>query len=222
MAELTDQEYLKYLQNTYGGRGENYYRQFLRVPVRNSEVVLDWGCGLGGLLETVARSAPQAELHAVDLNPECVASVQARHPDWDIRPLSMPGIQAPHGDVSFDRLFLLDVIEHCPEPLALLRECHRLLKPGGALTLSTPDRWAYHKPRQGLAANFSFNVRHLLGKEWLDPTHVTEYTVWELRRLFAASPFARHDLDASPWRYIPWLRPPKRYYGFVVNLWKAT
>ncbi len=221
MAELSDQDYLSYLQNTYGGKGEKYYRQFLGLPVQNSGAVLDWGCGLGGLLETVARSAPKAELHAVDLNPECVATVKTRHPDWDIRLLSMPGLQAPHADSQFDRLFLLDVIEHCPEPLALLRECHRLLKPGGVLTLSTPDRWAFHKPRQGLAANLAFNVRHMLRKEWLDPTHVTEYTVWELRQLLAKSAFAGHDLDASPWRYVPWLRPPKRYYTFVVNLRRA-
>ena len=38
---------------------------------------------------------------------------------------------------SFDAVTLFEVIEHLREPLELLRECHRVLKPGGLLVLST-------------------------------------------------------------------------------------
>ena len=34
-------------------------------------------------------------------------------------------------DCSFDAVTLFDVIEHVGEPLPLMRECHRILKPGG-------------------------------------------------------------------------------------------
>jgi 2-polyprenyl-3-methyl-5-hydroxy-6-metoxy-1,4-benzoquinol methylase len=218
---MEDEDYLRFLKTVYGGKSAGYYRQFLTLPLQPSIHILDWGCGLGGMLETVATLEPTASIHALDLNPQCVADVRSRHPNWDIRLLQLPGLKSDFEDARFDRVFLLDVIEHCPEPQLLLRECHRILKPGGVLTLSTPDRWAFHKPKSGLVANVAFNIRHMLKKEWLDPTHVTEYTYWELNSLLNASPFASHDMQASVWRFIPWLRPPKRYYGFTVNVRKG-
>jgi 2-polyprenyl-3-methyl-5-hydroxy-6-metoxy-1,4-benzoquinol methylase len=41
---------------------------------------------------------------------------------------------------SFDALTLFEVIEHLREPLALLRECHRVLRPGGVLMIGTGNR----------------------------------------------------------------------------------
>lgn len=50
------------------------------------------------------------------------------------RPLPLP-------DNSIDAIFSEEVIEHVPLPdgRAMLKECHRVLKPGGRLRLSTPD-----------------------------------------------------------------------------------
>lgn len=40
---------------------------------------------------------------------------------------------------SFDLVTLWDVLEHTPDPNAVLRECSRLLKPGGVLVVNYPD-----------------------------------------------------------------------------------
>lgn len=223
MPELSPQEYFEYLRTTYSPRPESYYRQVLTVPLEKGAAVLDWGCGVGGLLELVGKELPGSRLTGLDMNPECVRFLKDRHPDWRLELLQPPGLRSPFPDASFDRVFLLDVLEHVREPASLLAECHRLLRPGGILTLSTPDRLAYHKKAAGHplgAANLLFNVRHLLGREWLDPTHVTEWTAGGMLRVLADSPFRRHDFKPVLWQRIPWARPPRKYYAFIVNLFK--
>ena len=42
-------------------------------------------------------------------------------------------------DESFDVISLWDVLEHTPDPRATLRECSRVLKPGGLLVVNYPD-----------------------------------------------------------------------------------
>jgi 2-polyprenyl-3-methyl-5-hydroxy-6-metoxy-1,4-benzoquinol methylase len=224
VAEISSEEYLEYLVSTYTERPESYYRDFLKLPLVAGQDILDWGCGLGRMLEVIADSAP-ARLAGLDVNPECVRYVKARHPDWQVELLALPGLRAPFPESSFDRIFLLDVLEHVHEPDTLLAECHRLLRPGGILTLSTPDRLAFHKladRRPFGLMNLSFNIRHLLGRVWVDPTHVTEWTASGLRNRLEASPFAYHDFRPSLWHFVPWARPPRRYYAFTVNLFKAS
>lgn len=222
MREKSDSEasYFDYLLKTYAQRPESYYRHLVKVPLRSGARVLDWGCGLGNLLEFVQKEYPGTECRGVDLEPRCVEFIRSRHPDWDIRLLEPPGLRADFPAAGFDRIFLLDVIEHTSEPVLLLQECHRLLKKGGLLTLSTPDRLAFQKKSPGLWRNIPFNLRRLGGREWMDPTHVTEFTRGALERVLGASPFGLRDFRPSFWHRVPWARPPKRHYSFHLDLRK--
>jgi len=44
----------------------------------------------------------------------------------------------------FDNVFHTEVLEHIDAPLRFLRECHRVLKPGGGLFFSVPFQARYH------------------------------------------------------------------------------
>jgi SAM-dependent methyltransferase len=44
----------------------------------------------------------------------------------------------PIDDSSFDQVLLQDVLEHVREPIRVLEELHRILRPGGRLQLRTP------------------------------------------------------------------------------------
>ncbi len=46
----------------------------------------------------------------------------------------------PLPDESLDFIFSLDTIEHLPHPENMLAECHRVLRPGGALFVITPNK----------------------------------------------------------------------------------
>jgi predicted SAM-dependent methyltransferase len=79
-----------------------------------------------------------------------LACGQTFHPDWtnvDICPAGAGVIQAnltqgiPFPDNSFDAVYHSHFIEHLRRPLArfLLKECFRVLVPGGHLRVATPD-----------------------------------------------------------------------------------
>lgn len=52
-------------------------------------------------------------------------------------------IPVPEG--SFDAVCCTEVLEHVPDPLAVWREFHRILRPGGRVLLATPTYWPPHE-----------------------------------------------------------------------------
>jgi SAM-dependent methyltransferase len=51
------------------------------------------------------------------------------------------GQALPFRDKSVDAILLMEVLEHVPNPLSLLQECFRILRPGGHMCLTAPQ---YH------------------------------------------------------------------------------
>jgi SAM-dependent methyltransferase len=71
----------------------------------------------------------------------------------------------------FDVLTLWDVIEHVPEPVPLLAEAARVLKPGGRLVLTTGDWGSAYAQRRGASW-------HLMTPPW----HLTMFSRATLQR----------------------------------------
>lgn len=70
----------------------------------------------------------QENVTRLDIRPETKPDVI-----WDLRKLPFP-----FEDKSFDEIQCLDVLEHLDNIPATMEECHRLLKPGGIIKISTP------------------------------------------------------------------------------------
>jgi len=51
----------------------------------------------------------------------------------------------PFPDDSFDGVVLTEVLEHCVDPQAAIREVFRVLKPGGLLLVTSPFLWPDHR-----------------------------------------------------------------------------
>ncbi|MFO1402103.1 MAG: bifunctional 2-polyprenyl-6-hydroxyphenol methylase/3-demethylubiquinol 3-O-methyltransferase UbiG [Steroidobacteraceae bacterium] len=103
--------------------------------------VADVGCGGGLMAEALARAG--ATVTAIDLAPGMVevarlhAADQAVAIDYRVEAVESLAARAPQG---FDVVTCMEMIEHVPDPAALLRALAALLRPGGALFLSTLNR----------------------------------------------------------------------------------
>jgi SAM-dependent methyltransferase len=103
--------------------------------------VLDIGCGAAG--KTVyyaslgARSIVGLEI-LERYRAEAEALAAAKGCAGRFRFVVADAAAMPFPDASFDTIVMNDAMEHVAEPLAVLRECARVLKPGGRLYLNFP------------------------------------------------------------------------------------
>ncbi len=89
----------------------------------------------------------------------------------------------PYEDGSFDLVTWCEVIEHLTEnPVHTLAEIHRVLKPGGALVLSTPNASRADSISNFLAGRNIYDPYHL-GAPLKGSRHSREYTFSELQEL---------------------------------------
>jgi len=147
--------------------------------------VLDVGCSSGAFLKVMESEG--WDVYGIDISEE---SSKVARKKWGERikvmsldePLFSPNPPFP----VFDLITLFDVLEHSPDPGALLKGVRRLLKPGGLLTVTTH--------------NFSSPVRKLMGRSWsyLDPVeHLSYFSPKALKSLLNSSGFSITEMRAS-------------------------
>jgi ubiquinone/menaquinone biosynthesis C-methylase UbiE len=121
--------------------------------------LLEVGCGEGRGIE---RLMPLVSSYsAIDKIESALVKLRQRYPSGQFISGNIPPLK-PYSDNSFDFVVTFQVIEHIESDLLFLKEIHRVLKPGGQLLLTTPNR------PLSLTRN---------------PWHVREYTAAELTNL---------------------------------------
>jgi SAM-dependent methyltransferase len=131
-----------------------YFRDVTRhFPA--STKLLDVGCGSAWLAEHYS------DYTGIDGSPEAVAAAAAKGRQVTLADVDQP---LPFPDATFDGVVMKDLLEHVGDPVAVVRESRRVLRPGGHVFASSPDaqRWV-----------------------WNDYTHRRPFTRTAFRRLFA-------------------------------------
>jgi len=114
------------------------------LPLESKGTLLDVGCGDGDLIQAMQDYG--WNVAGVDPDPAAVQFACRR--GLDVRLGSL--MDQRYRSCSFDAIILNHVIEHVPDPILVLKECHRILKPEGRLIMATPNvgGWFHRKFRQ--------------------------------------------------------------------------
>ncbi len=85
---------------------------------------------------------------------------------WNYRRLSMIGdlLFLPIKNASVDIILCTQTLEHVNEPVLLLKELSRALKPGGRLYLTAPQGWPIHQAPYDFFRFTYYGLEHLLNK----------------------------------------------------------
>lgn len=186
---------------------------------RDTTHLLDVGCGAGTLLSGMDQRS--LVLHGIDLVPEMVYEARRRNPQG--RFLVAEATRIPFAEASFDALTCLGVLEYVPAPQGVLREMHRVLKPGGHLIVSFPNRSSMFRTASrvevALEQGFANSLRRLRGNAPHDGGGKARYahraaSPAEARRLLAQHGFAVEDMifhTYGLWGRVGWSNAALRF-----------
>jgi SAM-dependent methyltransferase len=138
--------------------------------------VLEVGCGAGVDLARFARGG--ATVAGVDLAPSAIELARANFSQQgltaDLRVAD--GEQLPFPDDTFDLVYAHGVAQYTVDPRALVRECRRVLKPGGEAIFQVYNRISW--------LNLLSKVMQV-GLEHRDAPVLRTFSIGEFRRLLA-------------------------------------
>jgi glycosyltransferase involved in cell wall biosynthesis len=140
--------------------------------------ILDLGCS-GGLFAERARAAGH---HVTGVDYMEIPGVAERTDRFFVVDLEA-GIPAEVGD-GYDVVIAGDIIEHLARPVDVLKQIHRVLRPGGQLLLSVPNFGHWYPRARVVTGLFGYDRRGIL-----DNTHLRFFTRSTLRRTVRAAGF---------------------------------
>ena len=170
------------LERTYG---EALGRIEARLNGLPKDGIVDIGCGNGFVLDQ-ALARGWTGVHGVEPSSDAIANASDAVRPTIIQDMMGPGLFEP-GSLSAVTLF--QVLDHIPDPLPLLEECRKALRPGGVIL-------AWNHNVQAVSAR-------LLGDRSpiVDVEHTYLYSPATMDKLFAKAGFDSIDVQSVRNRY---------------------
>lgn len=141
-----------------------------RLQLKPGMIVVEIGPGKGNYTKAFAeRILPRGKVYAIDIQESVIKHLKKRIKREGITNI-VPKIENAYklsfADESVDRVFAMACLPEIPEPVKVLRECHRILKPDGLVCLCEmfpdPD-YPRRKTEKRWAAEVGFELRQEFG-----------------------------------------------------------
>ncbi|KAJ8604003.1 hypothetical protein CTAYLR_003341 [Chrysophaeum taylorii] len=124
----------------------------LKLLEREGAKVADVGCGGGSLVIALASAFPNATVHGYEIADAALA-LATENVRWaQVRTASIRDARVtPLGDETYDVVTTFDVVHDAPDPVGLLRQVKRALKPDGVWLLA--DLVVHDTTRANITSN---------------------------------------------------------------------
>lgn len=110
---------------------------FSAIDLRGRDSILEIGSGVGAQTQILLERYPQAKIQCVDASQEQVArakkALSAEVKKGRVKIDQADALHLPFGENSFDGAFICWLLEHVQNPVDILVEAKRVLKPGGVI-----------------------------------------------------------------------------------------
>jgi len=183
----------------------HYLPQLVDFSSFKGQRLLEVGCGIGTDLVRFAKGG--ARVTGVDLAP---TAIDLARTNFELNGLAAEelcvadGEALPFPEASFDVVYAHGVIQYTADPARLIRECHRVLKPGGAAIFMVYNRVSW---LNGMSKLMKVALEHE------DAPVLEKFSIAEFRTLLG--PFS--DVRIVPERFPVKSRLHKGWKGLAFN-----
>lgn len=143
------------------------------VELKNIKI-LDAGCADANFLKQFKDYSNK--VYGVDINPNYLEKAKKNCPDANFQLANLEKLTFQSN--FFDLVFCNEVIEHTKNDYKAVSELWRVLKPGGYLVISVPNRWSFWEGHRATVLGHDLKIKFFLG---FLPRHIRDKMCRESR-----------------------------------------
>jgi ubiquinone/menaquinone biosynthesis C-methylase UbiE len=132
--------------------------------LQNDMTLVDIGTGTGLFAEAFLKILPELRCYALDIKHEMIDWIKDNRETYKtgrLLPLLMDESKTPLGDNIADFVFMITLHHELEEPVELMKECSRILKPDGKLLIADWTKDAADGPPRHHRIEPSVAISHL-------------------------------------------------------------